>query len=92
MVTLHSVVFEADGEYSDPLLKTANHGPAQIVRGRGGSKDTVKPGWVFLRPAEEQPVHDESGGRDGSVASEASATATTVGSGAAPMGAGAEGG
>jgi hypothetical protein len=50
MVKLHSVVFEADGKYTDLPLNPANYGPARVVKGHGGKPDTVKAvGSSFVR-------------------------------------------
>ena len=51
-VLMHTVFFPADMKTSDLALLPKNYGPAKITKGRGGAKDTVKPGWVFIRPGD----------------------------------------
>jgi hypothetical protein len=49
-VLICAVVFEADGKYSDILLDMKWYGPAKITPARSGRKDTMKAGWMFIRP------------------------------------------
>jgi hypothetical protein len=67
-VLIYTVVFEADEKYSDIPLAMKCYGPAKITPARSGGKDTVKAGWMFVRPKAEGAEDDllEAGdGRDG---------------------------
>jgi hypothetical protein len=50
---MHTEVFEANEKHSDIPLDMKCYGPAKITPARSGGEDTVKAGWMFVRPKAE---------------------------------------